>query len=94
MVLRFDIAITETTKNCPTAVLFSLDMCRVKTHKHVWIFSICVAFLCFGATILWTERKYIRNVTQIEFVQTSFCVFFKECRAKTKPRLDNSSLSR
>ena len=60
MVLRFDIAITETTKNCPTAVLFSLDIHRVKTQKHVWTNSICVAFPMFrwnnsmdGARIHW-----------------------------------------
>ena len=43
MLLRFDIAITETTKTCPTAVLFSLGIRWVRTQKHVWTNSICVA---------------------------------------------------
>ena len=47
MVLRFDIVITETTKNCQTAVLFSLDSRRMKTHKHVWVTSTCVVFTMF-----------------------------------------------
>ena len=60
MLLRFDIAITETTKTCPTAVLLSLYICRLQTQKHVWTNSICVAFLIFrrdnsmdGARIHW-----------------------------------------
>ena len=44
MLLRFDIAITKTTKICPTAVLFSLDIRWVKTQKHVWTNYMCVAF--------------------------------------------------
>ena len=44
---RFDIVISETTKNCPTAVVFSLDIRRLKAHKHVWVNSICVVFRMF-----------------------------------------------
>ena len=44
MLLRFKIAITETTKTCPTAVLFSLHIPSVKTQKDVWTNSSCVVF--------------------------------------------------
>ena len=74
MVLRFDIAITETTQNFPMAVLFSLDMCQVKTqnkHNTFGSFPFVLHFQNLGATILWTERKHIGNATQIEFVQAS-----------------------
>ena len=45
--LRFHNVITETTKNCPTVVLFSLDIPWKKTQKDVWTNSICVAFLMY-----------------------------------------------
>ena len=41
-------------------------------------------FQCFGATVLWTERKYIGNAIQIEFVQTSFSVFTREMSSENK----------
>ena len=44
MLLRFYIAITKTTKSCPTLVLFSLDVRRMKAQKHLWTNSMCVAF--------------------------------------------------
>ena len=47
MLLRFKIAITETTRTCPTTVLFSLDIRWVKSEKDVWTNSICIAFLMY-----------------------------------------------
>ena len=50
-------------------------------------------FQCFDETILWAEREYIGNATQMEFVQTCFVFSFDECGVKTQQRLDKSSLS-
>ena len=41
-------------------------------------------FQCSSATSLWTERKYIGNATQLEFVQTFFCVFAEGMTSENK----------
>ena len=51
MLLRFDIAITTTTKTCPTAVVFSLHIRRMKTQQHVWTDSTCVAFPMYSRSV-------------------------------------------
>ena len=94
MVLRFDIAIAETTKMFPTAVLFLLDMCwvNIQTPRLVKLNLCCIYHVSmkqfYGRSANTLEMQHKLNLPKRLSVSS-----LKECRTKTKPRLDKSSLS-
>ena len=82
--LRVHIVITETTKNCPTAAMFSLDIPSIKTQKTFGLIQFVLHFQCIRAASIELFHRNIRNATQMEFVQACFCVFTRHWSSDNK----------
>ena len=86
MLLRFHIAITETTNTCPTAVCFRSAFLEWKHRKTFGQIQFELHFQCIYDPSIELSRRNIGNTTQMEFVQTCFGVFTRHMSSKKQNR--------